>query len=120
MAYEQPQMRIDSPTSFSLLDRGSRVGATVTPLRDVQRDIEQRREQPALPASSQGFDSVPQARQVQASNASSDSLPARLQERPSQRGLSNTANQALASYGSTAGFTSAPDAQEVLGLDLYA
>lgn len=118
MAYEQPQMRIDSPTSFSSLDRGAR--AAVTPLRDVQRDLEQRREQPSLPASSQGLETTPQVRRVQASNASSDSLPARLQEQLSQRGLSNRANQALASYGSTAGFSEQPDAQEVLGLDLYA
>ncbi len=113
-------MRIDSPTSFISLDRGSRVGAAVTPLRDVQRDIEQRREQPALPASSQGFEPVAQTRRVQASNASSDNLPARLQESSNQRGLTNRAQQALASYGSTAGFSSQVDAQEVLGLDLYA
>jgi hypothetical protein len=113
-------MRIDSPTSFCSLDRGGRAGIAVTPLRDVQRDIEQRREQPALPASSQGFEVVPQARRVQASNASSDSLPARLQDQPIQRGLTNRANQALASYGSTAGFNNQTDAQEVLGLDLYA
>lgn len=113
-------MRIDSPTSFSSLDRGGRAGVAVTPLRDVQRDLEQRREQPALPASSQGFEAVPQARRVQAGNASSDSLPARLQEPLSPRGLSNRANQALASYGSTAGFAGQADAQEVLGLDLYA
>jgi hypothetical protein len=120
MAYEQPQMRIDSPTSFSSLDRGARAGAAVTPLRDIQRDIEQRREQPALPASSQGFDMTAQERRVQASNASSDSLPARQQEPLIPRGLSNRANQALASYGSTAGFAGQTDAQEVLGLDLYA
>lgn len=120
MAYEQPQMRIDSPTSFSSLDRGARAGAAVTPLRDIQRDIEQRREQPALSASSQGLETAPQVRRVQASNASSDSLPARQQEQLSPRGLSNRANQALASYGSTAGFGGQPDAQEVLGLDLYA
>ena len=113
-------MRIDSPTSFISLDRGARAGAAVTPLRDVQRDIEQRREQPALPASSQGFDMAPQERRVQATNASSDSLPARQQEQLITRGLSNRANQALASYGSTAGFAGQADAQEVLGLDLYA
>lgn len=113
-------MRIDSPTSFISPDRGSRAGAAVTPLRDVQRDIEQRREQPALPASSQGFEAVAQVRRVQASNASSDNFPARLQEQLSQRGLTNRAQQALASYGSTAGFSNQVDAQEVLGLDLYA
>jgi hypothetical protein len=113
-------MRIDSPISFSSLDRGGRAGAAVTALRDVQRDIEQRREQPALPASSQGFEAVAQTRRVQASSASTDNFPARLQEQPSQRALTSRAQQALASYGSTAGFSSQTDAQEVLGLDLYA
>jgi hypothetical protein len=113
-------MRIDSLTSFSSLDRGARVGAAVTPLRDVPRDIELRREQPASPASGQGFDVAQQVRRVQASYASSDSLPASLQEQPSQRGLTNHASQALASYGSTASFSVQADAQEVLGLDLYA
>jgi hypothetical protein len=113
-------MRIDGPTSFSSLDRGSRTGAAVTPLREVQREQELGREQPARPASSQGFEAAPQMRRVQASNASSDNLPARLQDQPPQRGLTNRASQALASYGSTAGFADQPDAQEVLGLDLYA
>jgi hypothetical protein len=113
-------MRIDSPTSFIALDRGARAGVAVTPLRDVPRDIEQRREQPASPASSQGFEVAPQERRVQASNASSDSLPARQQEQLNPRGLTNRANQALASYGSTAAYGVQPDAQEVLGLDLYA
>jgi hypothetical protein len=113
-------MRIDGSNSLMLLDRGARAGAAVTPLREVQRDQEQRREQPALPASSQGFEAAAQVRRVQAGNASSDSLPARLQDQPSQRAISNRAAQALASYGSTAGFTTQPDAQEVLGLDLYA
>ncbi|MDO8698086.1 MAG: hypothetical protein A2Y50_11825 [Pseudomonadales bacterium RIFCSPLOWO2_12_59_9] len=113
-------MRIDGPTSFSSLDRGARPGVAVTPLREVQREQEQRREQPALPASSQGFEAVAQVRRVQAGNASSDNLPARLQDQLAQRGLSNRATQALASYGSTASFAGQQDAQEVLGLDLYA
>jgi hypothetical protein len=113
-------MRIDGPTSFSSLDRGSRTGTTITPLREVQREQELGREQPALPASRQGFEAAPQVRRVQANNASSDNLPARLQDQPPQRGLTNRASQALASYGSTASFVGQPDAQEVLGLDLYA
>lgn len=113
-------MRIDGPNSFTPLNRGSRAGDAVTPLREVQRDQEQRRELPALPASSQGFEATAQARRVQASNASSNNLPARLQDQPTQTGLTNRANQALASYGSTASFGSQSDAQQVLGLDLYA
>ena len=58
---------------------------------------------------------------MEAGNASSDSLPARYQDSfAQQRGLSAKANQALAAYGNTAGFTEERDASEVLGLDLYA
>ena len=113
-------MRIDGPTSYSSLDRSSRPGSAVTPLRDVQREVEQRREQPAPVAGSQGFEAEPQQRRVQASNASGDSLPVRQQNTNALRGLSNKASQALASYGSTASFVSESDAPQVLGLDLYA
>ena len=43
----------------------------VTPLRDIQREQEQRRDLPTTPASSQGLESIAQQRRVQASNASS-------------------------------------------------
>ena len=56
---------------------------------------------------------------MQPGNASSDSQATR-QELVLARGLSNKANQALASYGSTASFTVEGGAAEVLGLDLYA
>lgn len=109
-------MRIDSPISFSSVDRSARPGTAVTPLRDIQREQEQRRD---LPTSSQGLESIAQQRRVQASNASSDSQQTR-QELVAQRGLSNKASQALASYGSTASFTVEGGAAEVLGLDIYA
>ena len=112
-------MRIDSPISFSSVDRSARPGTAVTPLRDIQREQEQRRDLPTTPASSQGLESIAQQRRVQASNASSDSQPTR-QELVTQRGLSNKASQALASYGSTASFTVEGGAAEVLGLDIYA
>lgn len=112
-------MRIDSPLSFSSLDRSSRPGAAVTPLREIQREQERRRELPASPASSQGLETVAQPRRVQPGNASSDSQATR-QELVFARGLSNKASQALASYGSTASFTVEGDGAEVLGLDLYA
>ena len=112
-------MRIDSPISFSSLERGSRPGTAITPLREIQREQEQRRDLPTSPASSQGLETVAQPRRVQASNASSESQAPR-QELLIQRGLSSKANQALASYGSTASFTVEGGAAEVLGLDLYA
>lgn len=112
-------MRIDSPISFSSLERGSRPGTAITPLREIQREQEQRRDLPTSPASSQGLETVAQPRRVQASNASSESRAPR-QELVIQRGLSSKASQALASYGSTASFTVEGGAAEVLGLDLYA
>jgi len=114
-------MRIDGFTSSYSLDRTPRPGSAVTPLRESQREVEARRELPASPASSQGFEQIAQPRRVQPGSSSSDSLPARSQDVLSQqRPLHAKANQALAAYGSTASFTSESDAAEVLGLDLYA
>jgi hypothetical protein len=114
-------MRIDGFTSSYSLDRTPRPGSAVTPYRESQREVEVRRELPASPASSQGFEQTPQLRRVQSSSASSDSLPARSQDVLSQQRPPNAkASQALAAYGSTASFTSERDAAEVLGLDLYA
>lgn len=113
-------MRIDGFTSSFSPDRSARPGSAVTPFREAQREIEERREQPTSPSSTQGFEPVAQARKVEASNASTDSLPARLQDQLYQPPLNNRAAQALASYSSTASFASDADAQQVLGLDLYA
>lgn len=114
-------MRIDGLSSSYPLDRSPRPGSSVTPFREAQREVEQRQEQPVSPSSTQGYEQLAQPRRVQAGNASSDSLPARLQETLSQqRGFSAKANQALAAYGNTAGYTEERDASEVLGLDLYA
>mgnify|MGYP003453053189 CR=1 FL=1 len=116
-------MRIDGFTSSYSLDRTPRPGSAVTPLRESQREVEERREQSVIPspASSQGFEQTPQPRRVQPGTASSDSLPARSQEAYSQqRGLSSRANQALSAYGNTASYTNERDASEILGLDLYA
>jgi hypothetical protein len=114
-------MRIDGFSSPYSLDRSPRPGSAATPLREVQREVEERREQPSSPASSQGFEQIAQARRVQAGNPSSDSQPPRSQELYSpQRGLSAKANQALSAYSSTASYTNERDASEILGLDLYA
>ncbi|MBB2495689.1 hypothetical protein [Aquipseudomonas ullengensis] len=115
-------MRIDGFSSAYSLERSPRPGSAATPLREVQREVEERRDQPTSPSSSQGFEQAAQARRVQASSAGSDSLPARTQGNYSeqQRGLSARANQALAAYGNTASYTFDRDASEVLGLDLFA
>jgi hypothetical protein len=113
-------MRIDGFTPTYLPDRSPRGGASVTPFREAQREIEERREQPASPASTQGLEQAPQMRTVQASTGSSDNLPARQQNQLYQPQLNNRASQAIASYSTTASFASEGDAQQVLGLDLYA
>jgi hypothetical protein len=116
-------MRIDGFASSYPLDRSPRPGTAVTPYREVQREAEQRREQPATPSSTQGFEQTPQMRRVQPANAgregSGERLPVRAQDFTEQRALSKQALQALASYSSTASFASEADASEVLGLDLY-
>lgn len=113
-------MRIDGSIPSYSLDRGPRSGTAVTPFREAQREIEQRREQPATLATSQGLEQAAQLRRVQASSGSTDSLPARLNDSIYQSGLSSRAAQAIASYSSTASLIAEPDAQQVLGLDLYA
>lgn len=114
-------MRIDGFTSSYPLDRTPRPGSAVTPFREIQRDEEARREVPATPSTSQGIESTPQQRRVQASNASSDSLPARSQDVLVQRnGVSSRAQQALDSYATTASYSNERDSTEILGLDTYA
>jgi hypothetical protein len=114
-------MRIDAYLPSSSPDRGPRSGTAVTPYRETQREVELHREQPATPASSQGLEQTPQIRRVQASSGNGDSLPTRAQDLVyPQPALSSRAAQALASYGATASYAGEADAQQVLGLDLYA
>ena len=115
-------MRIDGYLPSYSPDRGPRSGTAVTPYREAQREVEAQREQPpAAPASSQGLEQTPQIRRVQASSSNIDSLPSRSQDLGYQQpSLSNRAAQALASYSTTAAYANDYDAQEVLGLDLYA
>lgn len=113
-------MRIDAFPSSYLPDRSARPGTAVTPFRDAQREIEARREQPTAPANSQSVEPATLTREVAASNASSNNLPARLQDQLYQPPLNNRAAQALASYSSTASFVTETDTQQVMGLDLYA
>lgn len=118
-------MRIDGFTSSISLDRSPRQGSATNAFREVQREVEARRDTPSSPGNTQGFEQVAQPRKVEAGNASSNALPARPQDlqQPAARNLSNLSNrayQAIASYSSTASFASETDAPEVLGLDLYA
>ena len=116
-------MRVDGFLPSYSLDRTSRPGSAVTPYRETQREVEQRREQPAAPSSTQGYEQLAQPRRVQAGNAGSDSLPVRAQNADNltqQRGLSARASQALSAYGNTSSYTDERDASQILGLDLYA
>nr|WP_294978779.1 hypothetical protein [uncultured Pseudomonas sp.] len=115
-------MRIDGFISTSQApERTARTGTAVMPYREVQRDVESRREQPAPTSASQGFEPEPQARRVEAGSASSYGMPVTLRDNLEyQRPLSSRAAQALASYASTASMAGPYEGQEVLGLDLYA
>ena len=112
-------MRVEGFSSAPL-NRISPPGSAVTPYREARRNDEQRGEQPAATSASQGFDSQPQPRRVQAGNPGSENLPARAQDLYQARPVSSRAAQALASYGSTANMPVDPDASQVLGLDLFA
>lgn len=118
-------MRIDGSLASYSLDRSTRPGAAVSPLRDVQRTDEARREQPSNSSASQGFERVAQPRQVEQGYLSAQEYQRQADrptasEDPFGRALSNKAAQALASYGSTASMGVSPNASEVLGLDLFA
>lgn len=113
-------MRIDGNIAPYSPDRGPRSGTAVTPYREANREVEVKREQPASPAGTQGFEQTPQIRRVQQSNASTDNYPVRALDTTYQLAMSNRAAQAIASYSSTAAYARDVDAQQVLGLDLYA
>ncbi|WP_375737585.1 hypothetical protein [Pseudomonas boanensis] len=113
-------MRIDGFTSSYPLERSPRQGSAITPFREVKREQEARHEQPPAASSSQVYEPAAQLRRVQAGNAAGESLPVRAQDLAQQRAVSSRAAQAIASYSSTARFSSEADAPEVLGLDLYA
>jgi hypothetical protein len=117
-------MRIDGYTFPYTVDRPSRQGTAIAPYRDVSRGDGLRREDAASTAASQEFDSVAQPRQVEqaktASASNNHSPPIVRYSESYERPLTSRAAQALASYSTTASYASELDANEVLGLDLYA
>lgn len=119
-------MRLDGffPSVYPL-DRPAPRGGSVVPYRDSERAAEKAYEAGIEPGSAleSTYEHLgrPQPSETveQSSKAPGDFLPSRfeaLMERP----LSSRAAQALQSYGTTASFTADLDANEVLGLDLYA
>lgn len=114
-------MRIDGSIAPYSPDRGPRSGTAVTPYREAPREAETRREQPAAVGATQGFEPTPQIRRVQASSEGEQSRAMQAQDLVYQQpAISNRASQAIASYSTTAQFITESDAQQVLGLDLYA
>ncbi|MFC3606449.1 hypothetical protein [Stutzerimonas tarimensis] len=112
-------MRIDGHSSYPL-DRPARPGGAVAPYRDSQRAVEIQREAPASDAPE--LPRRPLLRQVEPATASSElqqGYAAARHERAYEQPLSSVAARALASYTSTAMHRDV-DANEVLGLDLYA
>ncbi|MCY1280278.1 hypothetical protein D9M70_290610 [compost metagenome] len=103
-------MRIDGFSSSYSLDRSARTGTAVAPYREVQKEAEPRREAPQPTV----------APATRAASGGDDRLPVSLDSVTYQRPLSSHATQALASYSSTASYSTEVDALEVLGLDLYA
>lgn len=106
-------MRINGyPSSSYPLDRSARPGTAVVPYGEVQRDSATRSEVPAKAATAPAGAS--------ASAFNEERLPIVAGAITYQRSLSSQAAQALASYSSTASYSYDADANEVLGLDLYA
>lgn len=117
-------MRIDGYTSPYTADRSSRQGTAIAPYRDVSRGDGLRREDATSTAASQDFENIAQPRQVEPSKAAresnNDSLPIVRYTDTYERPVTSRTAQALASYSTTASYASELDANEVLGLDLYA
>lgn len=113
-------MRIDGSIPNFSPDRGPRSGTALTPYREAQREVETRREQPAAVGASQGLEQTAQIRRVQTPNDTAQSRSLQTPYQDYQPAMSNRAAQAIASYSSTAEFITESDAQQVLGLDLYA
>ena len=119
-------MRIDSGYSSSAyhLNRSSRA---VTPVREVAKDEDARQNAIAREAAGNPQPKAEPVRRVQAAaatdtgNGGGNGLVLSEREGRFAGQLTGRAQQALASYGSTAAFGAEPDGSaSVVGLDLYA
>jgi len=119
-------MRIDSGYASSAypLNRSSRA---VTPVREVAKDEDARQNAIAREAASNPRPDVAPLRRVEAAaatdagNGNGNGLVLSEREGRFASQLTARAQQALASYGSTAAFGAEPDgSSSVVGLDLYA
>ncbi|WP_288435289.1 hypothetical protein [uncultured Pseudomonas sp.] len=119
-------MRIDSGYASSAypLNRSSRA---VTPVREVAKDEDARQNAIAREAAGNPRPDVAPLRRVEAAaatdagNGNGNSLVLSEREGRFASQLTARAQQALASYGSTAAFGAEPDgSSSVVGLDLYA
>jgi len=116
-------MRIDGFNIYTQ-DRPSRPSTAVTPYREVQREDEISEGADGI-STSQGLEREAQTRQVPNGNSlqvyEEASLPqAAYTAQSYQQPMNSRAAQALASYGTTADMARSQDAEQILGLDLYA
>ena len=113
-----------APSAYPI-ERPAQSGRAPVPYRESERAAEQPRESIVTPSSAAEATYEQLSRRTKsestdyASVISGDFMPARF-EAMMERPLTSRASQALQSYGTTASFTVDLDANEVLGLDVYA
>lgn len=107
------------------LERPAQPGSAPVPYRESERAADQARQSIVTPSSEteSTYEHLSRRHKSESTDygsvISGDFMPARF-EAMMERPLTSRATQALQSYGSTASFTADLDANEVLGLDLYA
>lgn len=112
------------PSAYPI-DRPAQPGSAPVPYRESERAAQQARESIVTSATQAESTYEHLSRRSKSESTdygsviSGDFMPARF-EAMMERPLNSRAVQALQSYGTTASFSADLDAQEVLGLDLYA
>lgn len=119
-------MRLNGLAPYAYpIERPAQPGSAPVPYRESEKAAEQARESIVTPSSQSESTYEHLARRPQSESTdygsviSGDFMPARF-EAMMERPLTSRATQALQSYGTTASFSADLDANEVLGLDLYA
>jgi len=113
-----------APSAYPI-ERPAQPGSAPVPYRESERAAQQARESIVTPASQADSTYEHLSRRGKSESSdhgsviSGDFMPARF-EAMMERPLNSRAAQALQSYGTTVSFIADLDAQEVLGLDLYA
>lgn len=117
-------MRIEGLPTPYIPDRTARQSSAVSPYRESQRAVESELERQQAQSTQSNAERATPPRPVVQAEAPADLgdsyYPARFALQADERPLTSRAAQALASYTTTAGLVRDLDANEVLGLDLYA